>query len=107
MNYDPSILVAFAMRLYSQANSIIALSTILGVISGAAAGGIVLSALNAGTVGVAIGALLFGLLGYMIGRERAFRYKLEAQRTLCALQTEINTRPANQGAQYAQAAGAR
>jgi len=38
-------------------------------------------------------AVACGLIGYLVGTERAFMIQLEAQKLLCMLQTEVNTRP--------------
>lgn len=91
MQYDPTILVQYADRLYSQANSIIVLGTMAGAVVGLLAGAATVGVI--GPVGLVMGGVFFGVLGFALGRERAFRYKLEAQRVLCELQTEINTRP--------------
>jgi uncharacterized membrane protein (Fun14 family) len=97
--YDPQILQKFADRLYSQAATEIASCTVLGFLVGAVAG-YALAKVAAGTVAndyVGACALVVGLIaalvGVLIGRGRAFHLKLEAQRTLCQLQTEKNTRP--------------
>ena len=39
-----------------------------------------------------IGALLFGLIGFMAGRERAFTLRVQAQKALCQVKIEENTR---------------
>jgi len=39
-----------------------------------------------------LGAILFGLLGFWLGRERAFQLKLQAQTALCQAKIEENTR---------------
>lgn len=36
--------------------------------------------------------VLGGVVGYTVGERRAFQYKLQAQLTLCQMQTELNTR---------------
>lgn len=95
MNYDPSFLVEHASRLYAEANRVIALFTILGLVLGGSGGwvGDAIGKIDAGPVPVIVGLLFGGLIGFSIGRDRAFQRKLEAQKTLCQLQTEINTRP--------------
>ena len=37
-------------------------------------------------------AVLGGLLGIAVGQHKAFQYRLQAQLTLCQMQTEFNTR---------------
>jgi hypothetical protein len=95
MVYDPRFIVTFADRLYAQANRVIALVTLLGSIVGVAGGFAVDNVLSSRPSGggSAIGVILGTVIGFMIGSDRAFHFKLEAQRALCALQTEINTRP--------------
>jgi hypothetical protein len=44
------------------------------------------------TVLVLAAAILGGLIGVMVGQRKAFEYKLQAQLTLCQMQTEFNTR---------------
>ena len=92
--YDPQILQKFADRLYSQAAGVIAPLAIAGFLIGAVAGGAVGSAIAKQLIGtlMLVGGIIAGLIGWQIGRERAFHLKLEAQRTLCHLQIEKNTR---------------
>lgn len=91
MDYDSKIIVEFANRLYSKANTIIVIYTILGIILGAIAG----SAASSGSAAaMAIGALILGAIGYSLGSERAFQLKLQAQTALCQVQIEKNTRVA-------------
>lgn len=49
--------------------------------------------LNAVLPLMGVGLVLFGLLGWALGRERAFVLKLQAQTALCQTQIELNTRP--------------
>ncbi len=87
--YDPKIMYEFADRLYKRANQIIIVSTIIGVLVGGG-GGLALEA----TVGVwtMLAAVLGGVIGYLVGRERAFSLKLQAQTALCQVKIEENTR---------------
>jgi hypothetical protein len=41
---------------------------------------------------VLVVGVLGGLVGYTVGQRKAFQYKLQAQLTLCQMQTEFNTR---------------
>jgi len=85
--YDSSILFEFADRLYSRANTAVAIYTVLGVLIGLVGG----SAVKAG-IGAIVGALIVGAIGFLFGRERAFAYKLQAQTALCQAKIEENTR---------------
>lgn len=97
VEYDPKVLQEFAEKLYSRAQSLAigyALRAfVLGGIVGALAMYFVMRNLNPGAGFLAFG-IVAGVLGYNAGWARAFELRLEAQRALCALQTEINTRRA-------------
>ena len=91
--YDPTVIVTFADKLYAQAQTVIVLSIVIGGMFG---GGMLAgfaeslksdSVLPFGLAGVVIG----GLLGLVIGRARAFALKLQAQVALCQMQIEQNT----------------
>jgi hypothetical protein len=89
MEYDAKIIVEFASRLYSKAGNIIAMYTILGLLIGGFAG------MSMGRdTGAIIGALIVGAIGYSLGSDRAFQFKLQAQVALCQVQIELNTRRA-------------
>src|SRR5262245_13537508 len=98
--YDAALIQEFAQRLYRQANSIILTSTFMGAFLGAIVG-----AAGAGMAGLrgSVGALaLLGvavgaIAGYVRGRERAFKLKLEAQTALCQVQIERNTSNSKSG----------
>jgi NAD/NADP transhydrogenase beta subunit len=95
--YDPKILQQFADQLYSQARSQIAAWTVRSVIVGFIVA-VVLVALEPvlrqeTVVWMLLGILIGAYIGVVIGRRRAFQLRLEAQRTLCQLQVEKNTRP--------------
>jgi VIT1/CCC1 family predicted Fe2+/Mn2+ transporter len=95
VSYDASVIDEFASRLYSQAASIIATSTIVSLVIGSAVGLVVVVAMksqNSIDTAVIIGALAGGIIGFMRGRERAFKLKLDAQIALCQVQIERNTR---------------
>lgn len=92
--YDPGVIREFAGRLYRQARSVIVTSTLLGVL-----GGGILGALTANLAGfrgdmrsfALLGIVVGGVWGFLRGRERAFKLKLEAQIALCQVQIEKNT----------------
>lgn len=86
MKYDATIIETFAERLYKKANSIIFTYTLAGIGLGALGG------LIGHTPGALFGALILGFIGYSIGTDKAFQYKLQAQTALCQVQIERNTR---------------
>lgn len=94
MQYDSKIIQEFAARLYRKANSVIATYTILGVIIGLGAG----AAVGQGA-GAIVGAAIVGVIGFVLGTERAFQYKLQAQTALCQVEIEKNTKSLNPQAQ--------
>jgi hypothetical protein len=98
--YDPDILQQYADRLYKKANSIVVWDTIIGVLAGIAAAMILVRLEARGAPEVSdpsmapLGLVIVGIvLGYIVGSQRAFTLRLEAQRTLCQMQIEHNTRP--------------
>ncbi|MFN8487767.1 MAG: zinc ribbon domain-containing protein [Caldilineaceae bacterium] len=92
--YDASIITEFAQRLYDQANLVLLLFTIGGIVIGGGGGALL-------SPGIAlIGALILGLIGYFIGQTRAFQLKLQAQMALCQVAIEENTRKLAEGAAF-------
>ena len=87
--YDAQILYAFADRLCARANQIVATYTLLGVLIGGGGGYVVHQQFDSLAL---LGAALGGLIGYMIGTEKAFQLKLQAQTALCQVKIEENTR---------------
>ncbi len=85
--YDPKIIYEFAARLYSKANTVIAIYTIIGALIGGILGYIV-----GRVVGLLFGLIIFGAIGFYLGREKAFWLKLQAQTSLCQTKIEENTR---------------
>lgn len=90
VNYDPGVIKTFAKLLYERANTVIAVNTVIGVIVGAAAGKFAF-----GNGGMAVLAFIAGAIGYLIGSQKAFLLKLQAQTALCQVQIEQNTRGAS------------
>ena len=88
-NYDPAVIQEFANRLYAKAGGIIRSYTILGVMllgfAGLATGEPILGA---------VGAVIGGVVGYSMGKEKAFAHKLQAQTALCQVQIEKNSQSA-------------
>ena len=118
--YDANILQTFADRLYAKAGWIRFKCCLVGAIIGVALSFMPVTILenrksqaiidsykgtgngldapvpdvspsNAPVLVLAIG-LLGGLVGATVGQRKAFEYKLQAQLTLCQMQTEFNTR---------------
>lgn len=87
--YDPEIIQKLADQLYSQANTIVVISTLVFLIIGGAAG----YAVDRDFGGPAIAGLVVGgIIGYFIGQARAFVLRVQAQTALCQRQIEYNTR---------------
>jgi len=97
VQYEPSILQKYADRLYSKASSAVALPTIFGFLLGFAGGAALIAPTqlsgNSALLAISIGSVVLMLAGYAIGSERAFKLRLEAQRTMCQISIERNTRP--------------
>lgn len=98
--YDEVIIYMGVERLYARANTRIATYTLLGVGIGLSIGYVIAGLL--GEVGggrrvpfEALCVLLFGGIGFSIGRDRAFALRLQAQTALCQVKTEENTRAAS------------
>lgn len=105
VEYNPSIIQTFANRLYSQANSIVFVFTILGLASGAFIGFVLSDGQGGGFEGIGrvgtdntkliyevAGAVIFGSIGFAMGSSLAFRFRLQAQVALCQKTIEENTR---------------
>lgn len=94
MHYDPSILEKHAARLHSRANLVVLTRTLLGLLLGPFLGLLAQRMVAPGVEAMAfiIPTVWCGLMGYAIGREKAFQLRLEAQRTMCQVAIEKNTR---------------
>ncbi len=97
--YDETILERFADDLYKKADAAVAqlmvLWFLLGLIVGSALSGVIRGASPGMTIMTSIGVGLF--IGFALGSERAFKFRLEAQRTLCQVAMERNTREKHPG----------
>lgn len=98
--YDPEVLQTFADRLYRRTKWIGVWYGFLGFLAGVVLDGpfaVLLARDPHGGGPFAIGLFLLPLVGALVGYEcgssKAFHLRLEAQRTLCQLQIERNTRP--------------
>lgn len=91
--YDPSIIEQYAERLYKKASSIVVSYTISGALLGFLPFA-VLSVFDQRALILAFClGISFGLVGWELGREKAFQLRLQAQTALCQAQIEANTRP--------------
>lgn len=99
VKYDSKVIYQFAERLYKTADTTVATYTAIFGFVGLCFGGFVF-ALGGGRGIASFVALLIVLfllwLGYTIGQEKAFQYRLQAQTALCHVQIEENTRMANE-----------
>ena len=89
--YDPQILQKFADRLYARAAGLTLLYAAFGVAIGGVLGFGFARYIDYAPFFI-VAAVAGALIGAMNGYEKAFTLRLEAQRTLCVLQTEMNTR---------------
>jgi len=106
--YDPSVVQKYVDRLYRRAKTIIITSTIGGVLGGGLFGFMLgllfdqgslqlparlsFGELSTELVACLVGAVLFGLVSFLSGRQRAFLLRLQAQIALCQAKIEENTR---------------
>jgi hypothetical protein len=100
--YNPQVLETFASKLYQRANSIIAVSIMLGGAAGSVGGWLleqnVRTSIPEGVIIAACAAFL-GVVGFVLGSAKAFMLKVQAQLALCQLQIEVNTRRSDRAAQ--------
>ena len=99
VDYDPQVIEKFAASLYRKAISAQKGSVAVGVLMGAIFGGVPLTSLGAswpiphsfGFATLLAGAIIGGVIGFVIGDARSFGYKLQAQAALCQVEIERNT----------------
>jgi hypothetical protein len=94
VKYDPQVLYRFAERLYARAFWTVVAATLSVALTGALTG-LGFSARMPETgplIGAVVGGLVGGVLGFLIGNERAFTLRLQAQLALCQMNIEFNTR---------------
>lgn len=103
--YDDNVLQQYADALYREAKWVafwmaVTFGGVTFLISLAIAGGIALlpnagindDGANIEMIAVSVATVLGAFVGLGIGRQKAFRLKLQAQQILCQRQIEINTR---------------
>lgn len=94
-NYDPKVIQKFADKLYSQANTIVFLYTLIGAAVGGFGGYAAAASARTGNTYALAGAVILGLIGLVLGIQRSFMLKVQAQTALCQMRTEENTRKAS------------
>lgn len=87
VTYDTKLIQEYADRMYRSASPTILMYSLAGMMTGAPVG-LVSRDLQL----TVVAAILVGMLGYLMGKGKAFKLKLEAQLALCQLQIEANTR---------------
>lgn len=91
--YDSKVIYQYAQRLYNSATSIVVWFSILGALAGGGLAWVLTKQLaESRTIVLAVGAIVGLGVGYLIGNERAFSLRLQAQIALCQAQIEKNTR---------------
>jgi hypothetical protein len=98
-DYDPTVIEVAARRLYEKATASLFVSIVAGASLGAAFGAVPLTPLGEawpipstfGPATMLLGALAGAAIGYVVGDNRAFRHRLQAQAMLTDLQRELNT----------------
>jgi uncharacterized membrane protein YeaQ/YmgE (transglycosylase-associated protein family) len=94
--YDPKIIQELADRLYKSANQVVVQLTIILGIFGAVIGVVIGKYMYYSLdmpywlTGLIV-AVLTGCTGYLVGKERAFALKYQAQTALCQMSIEQNT----------------
>ncbi len=95
LEYDPKVIHEHCQALYKQANRIILTWTIFGFVLGAVTGSVMATIVSRGSTTGPIAfvcALIGAVMGFSLGRQKAFMLKLQAQTALCQVRIEENTR---------------
>jgi len=96
VSYQPEIIVEFAQGLYQQGNSIIQNYVLTGSLVGAVLGYGLSYQFSLPLWTILIPTGLLAVSGYVQGRSASFSLFLRAQKALCQLRIEENTRPGKQ-----------
>lgn len=92
MRYDAQLLQQLAGKLSAQATTVAVGSAIAGVISGGLFGFATALIFQRPDSYLLPGAIVGGVIGLVVGRQRARALKLQAQIAACLIQIEHNTR---------------
>ena len=87
VTYDAKLLREYADRLHRSASQTLVMYSLAGTVTGASVG-----LVSHDLEQTVVAAILVGILGYLMGKGKASRAKLEAQLALCQVQIEENTR---------------
>ena len=90
--YDPSVIRQHAERLYRSAKGSVAAWVFLGAIVGGVLGLWRAEETQTPKTHAPMFIAIAAFIGYFVGRDRAFRMRLQAQMALCQAQIEENTR---------------
>jgi hypothetical protein len=93
--YDPNVQQDLVDLLILRAKRIVPLFTAMAAIVGSGVG--IAVARNLGkteTMSIVVWACVFGIFGFVAGKERAFSLRMKAQELLCQRKIEENTRTA-------------
>ena len=99
VDYDPQVIEQFAASLYRKSIAAQKGSIVVGVVGGALLGALPLTSWANpwhvpsafGYATMLVGAVVGGLIGFVIGDARSFGYKLQAQAALCQVEIQRNT----------------
>lgn len=92
VQYDSSLIQEFAEKMYSQAQTVIVVYTLLGTAAGGGGGYALGHNSPMQHPIIAVGIVVLGALGYLVAQPRAFQLRLQAQMALCQMKIEENTR---------------
>ena len=92
VQYDQAVIQEFAEKLYKRANSIILSYTVVGMLLGGLGGYFLHDSIGGDVMTTAgIPAVVVAIIGFVLGLEKAFLLKLQAQTALCQMKIEQNT----------------
>ena len=90
--YDPHVIQKLADKLYAQANTIVFLATVAGIVLGGICGYGAGHNQGKSSVDAVVAGAVLGAIGFAIGRSLSFSLRVKAQMALCQRQIEENTR---------------
>lgn len=92
--YDPQVQESIADLLILRAKRIVPVFTAMAAIVGAGIGVAVSRGGRSEVLSIVLWTFVFGVIGFVAGKERAFAQRLKAQELLCQKKIEENTRMA-------------